>query len=166
MASTLLTHRPAPPLSSYVEQFWYLEGWLGPHQRERVLPGGRLQLLIDLTRGTEAVVGARSQYIKIDTAAIHSVIGVYFWPGGTRTLFDVPAGDFYNQIVPLDLVRGWSATQLRDRLREKTSRAEKFRVLESALLERVGQNERIDLHAAVRYELGKFQGRDHLSVPS
>jgi AraC-like DNA-binding protein len=121
-----------------------------------------LQLLIDLTRGTGAVVGARSQYIEIDTAAIHSLIGVNFWPGGTRTLFDVPAGDFYNQIVPLDLVRAWIATQLRDCLQETTSLAEKFRVLENVLLEIVGRNEPIDLHAAVRYGLEKFQGSPHL----
>jgi len=33
----LLTHRPGPPLASYVEALWYYEGFQTAHHKERVL---------------------------------------------------------------------------------------------------------------------------------
>jgi hypothetical protein len=36
----------------------------------------------------------RSRYVVIDTAAIPSVMGVVFRPGGGRGFFDGPASDF------------------------------------------------------------------------
>jgi len=48
----------------------------------------------------------RSQHIVIETAAIQSVMNVVFRPGGAGGFFEVPASDFYNQVVPLDAVWG------------------------------------------------------------
>ena len=42
-------HRPAPPLASSVEMFWYGEGYPAAHRTERALPNGRFQLIIDLS---------------------------------------------------------------------------------------------------------------------
>src|ERR1700738_434658 len=102
MDAMVLTYRPAPALARYVEALWYSDGYQGARHKERVLPNGKFQIVIDLAGGPGAVSGMRSQYIVIDTAAIHSVMGVVFRPGGARGFFDVPAGDFYNQVIELD----------------------------------------------------------------
>src|SRR2546429_612559 len=54
----LLTHRPGPPLASYVEALWYYDGCQTAHHREHVLPNGKFQifepaLLQVMQRGAE-----------------------------------------------------------------------------------------------------------------
>src|SRR5688572_7340977 len=127
MDGKVLSHRPTAALARYVEVLWYYGGHqTATHHRERVLPSGRFQLVIDLADGPGAVFGMRSQYIVIDTAAIRSVMGVVFRPGGAGGFFDVPADDFYNQVMPLDQVWGSRASQLRDRLHDAVTVENKF----------------------------------------
>jgi len=172
----LLTQQPTVPLASYVEKLWYCEGYQVVHRKERVLPNGRFQLVINLSdtpvrpRDCELgewsqlapslVVGMRSHFSVIHTATLQSIMGVLFSPGGARAFFDAPADAFYNESVPLDLVWGSMSSELRDRLREAGTAAEKFRALEIALLQRV--KKRLELHAAVRYALGEFTRVPHV----
>jgi AraC-like DNA-binding protein len=87
-------------------------------------------------------------------------MGVVFWPGGARAFFDSPADSFYHDSVPLDLIWGSKAGDLRNRLREANTAVEKFRVLERALLDHV--DKRFALHAAVLYALGEFKRVPHV----
>jgi AraC-like DNA-binding protein len=151
-------HQPGPPLGCSIEHVWYNEHYQVAHRRERALPNGRFQLIIDLSGGFEPiVVGMRSEYALLETATLQHVMSVVFRPGGTREFFDLPADAFYNGVVPLEQVWGADALWLRDRLRDAPTPAEKFRVMDAALLRR--RSERRQLHAAVRHALGRF-GRD------
>ena len=164
MDAMVLSHRPDSALVRYVEALWYYDGCQTARHKERVLPSGRFQIVIDLAGGPGAVSGMRSRYIVIDTAAIPSVMGIVFRPGGALGLFDVPASDFYNQVVPLNLVWGSRATQLRDRLHEAATVEDKFRVLETALVQAIrhaGEN-RLALHPSVQYALGEFRCAPHI----
>lgn len=165
-----LAYHPLGPLASYVEKIWYCDGYQGVHRKQRVLPNGRFQLVVSLAesplrapaRPTEEsgkiasslVLGIRTHFSVIDTATLKSAMGVVFWPGGARAFFDEPADAFYNEDMPLGSIWGSAASALRDRLREAGTATEKFRVLETALLERV--NKRFALHAAVLYGLAEF----------
>jgi len=62
--------------------------------------------------------------------------------------------------VPLDLIWGSLASELRDRVRDASTPEEKFQAMETALLERV--NRRLELHPAVRYALGEFAREPHI----
>src|SRR3989442_14620674 len=151
--------------------FWYGEGYNAAHRTERALPNGRFQLIFDLSDGfardevgaaqryqpatAPLVVGMQSRFAVLETAALQHIIGVAFWTGGTRALFDVPADAFYNNVVPLEQVWGADTDRLRDRLRETRGAAGKFCVLEAALLRH--RRERLELHGAVRYALGRFR---------
>jgi AraC-like DNA-binding protein len=156
----MLLARPGRPLAPYVEALWYYDGYQTAHHQERVLPDGRFQLIIDLERGPGIVNGMRSKCIVIDTMAIHTVMGVVFRPGGARPFFDVPAHEFSNQVVTLDLVWGASLSCLLDRLHHAPNPDDKFRVLETALQQRL--KTRLDLHPAVRYGLNEFHGTPHI----
>lgn len=176
MDRVLLAQQPGVPLAPYVEKVWYCEGYPAVHRRERVLPNGRFQLVINLSDVTvppedcamgewnqfapSLVVGMRSHFSVIHTATLQSVMGVLFRPGGARAFFDETADAFYNQVVPLDQVWGPIASELRDRLREAGSVAQKFRTLEIALVQRL--KERLELHAAVRYALREFTRAPHI----
>jgi AraC-like DNA-binding protein len=176
IGAMLLAHQPAEPLASYVEKLWYCDGYQVVHRKKRVLPNGRFQLFISLSDAplggpsgangelgqpaTSLVLGLRTRFSVIDTATLQSAMGVLFWPGGARAFFDPSADLFYNESVPLDLIWGSMASALRDRLREASTAAEKFQMLEAALLERV--NQRRELHAAVLYALGEFARAPHI----
>jgi AraC-like DNA-binding protein len=106
------------------------------------------------------VLGIRSHYSVIHTAVLQSAMGVVFWPGSSRVFFDSPADAFYNESIPLDLLWGSKASELRDRLRAASTALKKFRILESALLARV--NKGFELHTAVRYALREFARAPHI----
>jgi AraC-like DNA-binding protein len=176
MGAMQLAHHPAGPLAAYVERIWYCDGYQGAHRKNLVLPNGRFQLVISLAEGplrapggpteelgeiaSSLVLGIRSHFSLIDTATLKSAMGVLFWPAGARAFFDEPADWFYNENVPLDLIWGSTASELRDHLREASTAAEKFDVLETVLLERL--NKRLELHAGVLYALGRFARVPHI----
>jgi AraC-like DNA-binding protein len=165
-----VAYKPVAPLSAYVEKLWYCDGHGVIHQTKRALPNGRFQLLVSLSdapiggrgltnwevgRGASSlVVGMQTHFTVIDTSTLESAMWVEFWPGAARAFFDAPADAFYNERVPLDLIWGPLAGELRNRVREARTPAEKFQAMETALLERV--NRRLELHPAVRYALREF----------
>ena len=150
----LLTRRPGPPLASLrSEALWYYDGSETLPRKEHVLPNGRFQMVVGLSAGLGAVSGLRSQPIVIEPAAIPSVMGVVFRPGGARGFFEEPADDFYNQNIPIDAVWGSHASQLRDCLQEALTVGAKFQILETVLrrmLQRAAK-ERLALHPSVQF---------------
>src|SRR5438105_820930 len=100
-------HVPEPPLSEFVNRLWYFDGILGPHPRERVLPDGSMNVLIDLrSDGGSIVTGARSEYFVIESSVAMHVMGIWFKPGGAYPFFRVPASELRDLHVPLSDVWG------------------------------------------------------------
>lgn len=152
-----LEHQPAQSLSPWVEKFWYCESYQASHRRERVLPNGRFQLIIDLSGlAGPLVTGIRSGYSVIETAGLQCMIGLVFRPGGTIPFFDSTASDFCNQTVPLDLIWGMKAASLHTSLLEASNPAARLALLEAALLQEA-QCRQVELHPAVRYALREFR---------
>ena len=162
---------PRSPLSHFVELLWLYEGYTQPHDKERILPDGSMELVINLNDNTSRVydrknssehqtthgallVGAQSNYFVIDTAEQFSVIGVHFKPGGAFPFFRFPAGEFQNQHLSLDLLWGSSANELRDRLLEAPSADQKFQILEDTLLAHAAKP--LSRHPAVNHALQIF----------
>lgn len=148
----LVHHTPSPPLSDFVATFWLWESEIAPpHQLERLLPTGTVELVINLhedetriyenedparySRHDGAVLcGPHSGHFVIDTASQKQVLGIHFRPGGAFPFLPLPADELQNQHVSLDAL--WGRNSLRERLLGVPTTAEKFRILEAALLER------------------------------
>src|SRR5215510_12896234 len=90
-----LTHHPGPPLADFAELLWFHETVGGPHPKERLLPDGAMEIVIDLHEGASrqesadaachrggVIIGARAESFTIDTSMPTTVIGVHFRPGG------------------------------------------------------------------------------------
>jgi AraC-like DNA-binding protein len=166
----VLVARPSAPLAPHVEKLWYCDGHRVVNRTQRLLPDGRFQLAISLAEGPisalidpmgdgggiapSLLIGIRSRFNIIDTAKLRSAMGVVFRPGGVHAFLGAPADAFHNKNVSLDSIWGSMVPSLRDRLCDANDPAEKFRVLEIALLEHL--NERLQLNAAVRYALQEF----------
>src|SRR5215469_8046672 len=118
---------PAAPLNQVIRTLWYAQAMSVPHRRERVLPTGRVQVILNLARDflldcpegrpdlqlpPALVVGARSVYEIIDCSDMADLIGIVFEPGG----FSLFAGDavdlFSNRSAPLEDVWGATARNL------------------------------------------------------
>ena len=155
-----LVRRPGFALAPYIEMLWCCEGYPAAHRRERVLPGARFQLIIDLApRPAPAlVVGICTRYTILDTASLQALIGVVFRPGGARLFFEPPADDFFNRDVSLGDIWGSASNTLRGRLLEAAGPAARLRVLETDLEQRL---RRAELHSAVRHGLTEFGRHPH-----
>ena len=143
-----LEHTPAAPLSKSVHALWYAQVPQLLCQRERILPSGCVQVILNLARDflldcpeiqtarivePALIVGARSVYEIVDTSDMADLIGISFHPGAFAP-FAMDAADlFSNRSIPLEDVWGASAIALRDRLRELPTPDTRLRLLESWL---------------------------------
>ncbi|MGN9906541.1 helix-turn-helix domain-containing protein [Phytohabitans sp. LJ34] len=136
-----------PALAPFIASMGYLEGRF-PHGRERVLPTGTVQLLVNLDRdalhsapdglppvrtGGAALQGATARPAVVDTADQRAIVWVAFRPGGAAPFFPGLA-EACDQLVPLDALWGRRAAALRERLLAAGSPDEMREVVEAALL--------------------------------
>ncbi len=168
--------KPKPPLSKFVDNLWLYEGSEAEHQTERILPTGTLELVINLrqnellfydgerlencSRLAGAVVsGAHGRSFVPDTLEEPFIIGVHFKPGGAFPFLGVPAGDLADTHIDLETLWGPSAGRLRERLCEAKTPAERFQLVQEALMSRLCYD--VEQHYAVSAALemfGKNQG--------
>jgi AraC-like DNA-binding protein len=167
------THIPQLPLHRFVDLFWFYDGYSpGPHSKERLMPDGSIELVINLkqdeariydrenldkyTRLSGALLcGPHSSFFVIDTAQQASVIGIHFKPGGAFPFFKMPAGELHNLHVSLEDLWGHEAGLLRERLLESTTPEKKFQVLEECLLQQAFRP--LERHRAVDHALALFR---------
>lgn len=125
--------KPAPPLGDFVDNFWLYEGYAPPQLRDRILPSGTIELVINLrddelriyTTGTPErcrrfsgalVSGAYGGYFVIDTLQEASLLGVHFRRGGAFPFLGMPASELADFHVDLKTLWGTAATDLRDQI--------------------------------------------------
>lgn len=144
----------APPLSRFVEHLWSLADVPG-HAREHVVPSGTLELVVNLHDDEfricdradpqrcrhfpgAMVSGAYGRFFVIDTRAHASIVGVHFRPGGAQSFIGAPAGALADTHVELATLWGRAAAgELRERLCAAATVAERFQLLEQALVQRL-----------------------------
>ena len=148
----IFLQRPArPPLSSFIELFWFYQDLEVSHTKEKLLPNGAIELIIDLspspkklydrqdfTRFTTYrrawISGMQRQYIVIGAERGSSMMGVHFRPGGAAPFFGFPISELTGSVIELDLIWKTELQSLRDRLLEETDVSRKFDILEAYLL--------------------------------
>ena len=169
----VLKYKPLPPLSKFVDVFWYCETYEVSHEKERLLPDGSVELVVNLredcirnydSRNPEVfttvpgcvVSGPRSKFFVIDTAGESQTVGVHFKPGGAFPFFKVSPGDLNNESVALDALWGRASSRLRERLLAAATPENMFRELEVCLLEQLTRP--LQRHPAVAFALRQLSG--------
>lgn len=151
-----LEKAPNPLLRSRVRTLWYCRAHHAPHRRERVLPNGCMQIILNLSRnyltdcgedGTASrrlpgaiVAGTRARFGVVDTADMEEIAGILFEPGGFAGLFRERADLFFERSIGLEEV--WVGARLRDRLSEVPTPVERLRTLEVLLTQLFHQGTR------------------------
>jgi len=172
-----ISKSPAPPLADFVERFWQIND-SPPHQRERILPSGTIELVINLREDEfrifdparpdtykrfsgSLVSGTYSRPFLID-ARRHSVIGIHFRPGGAFPFLGPAANELADKHVDLESLWGVAAKELHQRISESRNPAQRFDLLERALLRH--RFRPLEHHYAVPYALSAFMRDSKLNV--
>jgi AraC-like DNA-binding protein len=170
------TYIPPPPLSEFVALFWLYEGFVAPHAKERVLPTGTIELVINLRDDTLRVYdrhnhsqfqsfhgsllcGAHSEFFVIDTACQAAIMGVHFKPGGAFPFLQLPACELHDAHVSLDMLWGAKANDLREQLLDAKAPETRFRILQQFLLAQASRS--LARHPAVAWALKELQCVPH-----
>jgi AraC-like DNA-binding protein len=161
---------PVPALRPWVDKLWALRD-APQHTRERILPNGTLELVINLhedefriypasdggpcqrLRGA-IVSGAYDRYFGIDTREHASIIGVHFKPAGAGAVLGAPAGLLRNAHVELDAIWGSRARWVRERLCSARDVNARFGIIESELCGRLAP---MSQHAAIPLAVAQLE---------
>ncbi|HET7809269.1 MAG TPA: helix-turn-helix domain-containing protein [Steroidobacteraceae bacterium] len=161
--------RPDPRLEGLVSSMWFGEGKTA-YQRDRILPSGQSQLLINLgppqyriEHGPpEARVPFRDVWYSglhqgpIDTEAPHgnALLGVAFTARGTFPWLGQPMDPLSDRIIALADALGDGALRLHERLLNTASLEARFRCVERWLIARLEPRGRV--HSAVSWAVDRI----------
>jgi hypothetical protein len=165
-----VSRTPSPPLDAFIDTLWWLSD-APAHTHELIPPSGTLELVVNLHEnelriyGGPAAVepkhfsgaivsGAYSAPFVIDTREHASIVGVHFKPGGALPFIGAPPGEVGSAHVDLEAIWGGAARDLRARLLEAATPAQRFRILERSLLARLRRP--FKRHAAVPAALAQL----------
>ncbi len=145
---------PAPPLNAYIDDLYYLDG-AAPYLRQKVLPNPTLHLMINLGHAFQVSdsdqtqpymtcdeswwVGLWNKYHVVDWPPNVAFYGVHFKPAGVYPFLQFPLSELHNQIVPMDVIWGRFAAEIRERLYAAPTVAAGFALLEQLLRSRLGE---------------------------
>jgi AraC-like DNA-binding protein len=156
-ALPIVVHIAARPrsraLAPFIASFHYHASEFAP-TIERILPNGQAHLMVNLDEdefrtygGAECgavhrfhgavLVGPHGRATAIDTREQRRLIAVEFKLGGAAAFLRMPLSEICDQAAELDHFWGTDGGLLRERLCEARTPADKFCLLEAALLQRL-----------------------------
>jgi AraC-like DNA-binding protein len=163
--------QPDPRLADVVASMWFGEGRVA-YQRDRILPSGQSQLLINLGppqyRIEPGPPEVRVPFVDvwysglhqgpIDTEAPHgnALLGVAFTARGTFPWLGERMDALSNRIIALADALGDGALALRERLLNTATLEQRFKVVERWLVARL--KPRTIVHPAVRWAVDRIAG--------
>ncbi len=143
-----LERAPGPALRPWLRSLWYCRAPDVCHNRERVLPSGCIQIILNLAKNyltdcpsktttvrlpPAIIVGTRRSYELIVTSDLAELVGIVVEPGGFAKFFRERADLFFEQSVALDYV--WPQFEMQPLFEARTPTA-KLDTLETLLLRR------------------------------
>ena len=149
---TYFSYVPSPPLNAYIDDLYYLDG-RAPYPRQKVLPVASSNLMINLGYPFDVYepdqakpfitctdswwVGIWTTYHNVDWPLSVQFYGVHFKPGGAYPFLQFPLSEMNGQVVPLDVLWGNFASEIRERLHTAPTIQAGFVLLEQLLLARL-----------------------------
>jgi methylphosphotriester-DNA--protein-cysteine methyltransferase len=145
-------HQPSPPLDRHVELLTFYAGYAPTHDREKLIPDGAIQIIVDLTDTPKKlyagetspvavdfsrswISGMQQRWIVIEAQRASSMMVIRFHPGGAFAFMRHESTVFTNSVHALESVINGRAGSLRDRILEAGSIDAKFAATEAWLLE-------------------------------
>lgn len=164
-----LERKPRAPLDRCIWMLWYARASQIDHRRERALPSGRVEVILNLAQdfltdcsqnapervAPSLVVGVRTEYELIDTSDLADLIGIVFRPGGFACFCHDAVDAFSHRSTALEDVWGGEARSLRERLQELASPESRLACLEHYLM--TSYADRLGTSRVVAYAVSRFE---------
>ena len=166
-----LLHTPNYPLNQFVEHFWMVDTKGVAMGKNKLLPDGAIELLINLGPPQKLIEsgspdgfrycrrswisGERCGALIFESLVTHHILGIRFKPGGAYPFFDFPISELTEQVVEMDLICGPSIADLRDQLLEKPIPQVQFALVETWLRNRAG--DRLEPNPVVHFALDRIE---------
>lgn len=172
-------YQPEGRLSSFVDFFWSQNDYEPRSSKERILPTGSIQLIINLDEiafqiyeetathvlAPIIVTSAQTEPVIISSHSRKSSLGVQFKPGGIFPLLHIKGDELNGEIIPLSSIIGNPNTaKLYSRLLGLASPLKQFKCLEQFFLESLGPGDSV--HPVITFASQKLQSsfyQDHIS---
>ena len=164
------TWQPDPRLAGLVASIWFGEGRVS-YARDRILPSGQSQLLINLGPTQYRIEGGPPEgrvpfrdvwysglhETPIDTEAPHgnALLGVAFVSAGAWPWIGAGQAEFAGQVTPLADALGDGVMALHERLLDTPDLPARFALVEQWLIARLSP--RRVVHPAVRWAIGRIE---------
>jgi AraC-like DNA-binding protein len=163
--------RPGPPLDRHVELITFFSGLDAAHQREKLIPDGAIDLVVDLgetpkklyaSESSSAAVdfrrawisGMQRHFIVIEAQPASSLLVIRFRPGGAYGVIGHDAGSLTDGVFALEDLLGSFATSLRERVLEAPTAELRIAAAKGWLLERIGA---VALPSVLVHLLGRLE---------
>jgi AraC-like DNA-binding protein len=160
---SLRVHKPASPLSQYVELMWRAANSGALPSRKRVYPNGAMALVIHLKKPTVTyfiddapytfrvplLAGPYSRSFEIDPSQSTAVIGILFRPGVGRVFFPIAPHELHNTDIALSELCPGAADRLLNDVCSAPGEHAQFLVVEQYLIRKLANAPPI--HPAVTY---------------
>lgn len=172
---------PPPPLSHFVENLWFYADLEVNHTKERLIPDGAMELIIDLSESPKKLYDSRDtarythfrrgwisgmhrQSIVIGAEPGSSMMGAHFRTGGAAPFFGFPISELSGLVVELDVIWKREILALRERLLETPGIEAKFNLLQEFLLRKA--ESRFEPDRTVSAALGTLRSWPVVSLKS
>lgn len=141
---------PSFPLNQFVESFLYYKGYNPVHSIDRFLPDGNVNIIIDLTGGTQYIYdnetlkeiqacrrvwfsGIRTKYITIPSGKHSEMFIINFKKGASYPFVEMPLYELTDSVVDGDLVLTPEIMLLREMILDSEMIKDKFSKAEAYL---------------------------------
>jgi AraC-like DNA-binding protein len=167
-----LIHTPGYPLSQFVENFWFVKCPREECTREKILPDGAIELMINLGSPHKVfesenstnfslckrawLSGPKSKFIVIDETGGYNLIGIRFKKGGAYPFFDFPMKEVEASVIELDLIWGSFVNEIIEKMSGTEDPRVRFELLEHIILSRI-RNIDDRTHAMIQYSLSLLE---------
>ena len=142
-------------LAEFVSLFWYYRGHDVERSKERILPTGTTELVINLGSGYGGIAGPQSESFIIQRRSADELLGVHFHPGGAFPFLQFPSGELRDLHVSITDIWGEQAAELLCRLHDAGDIEAKFQTLERWLMAVASRP--LKHNAAVSFAMAEFQ---------
>ncbi len=145
-----INHIPKPPLNQFVKNIVFHSDYNPIHTKEKLLPDGTVNIVIDLTESPKHtydnvdlskknsykkgwVSGLMKDFLIIESSKNSSMIVIQIRPGQAYNFFEFPLNEITNQIIELEDIWGTGFGELRERILEAAEPSDKITITEKYL---------------------------------
>ncbi len=161
---------PSYPLDQFIEPILYYENYNPPYAKEKILPDGGIDLIIDLMEEPKQIFdnddylkirnvkkgwisGIRKEFITIG-ATHQSMMVIRFKPGRAYPFFRFPVYELTNSVIELDEIWNSRFLSIRDELMNQPSPEHKIAVIEKFLFN-IARNY-LEINKSVEFGISKI----------